>query len=376
MPPRKKKNDEESLTADELLLKLQSEGLKIGLDIPEQQWYSTGNMAIDCVTGGGIPQGRIVTLAGPHASGKTTTAVSTAQGVIESGRRVLFCDAERTLDKPYFKSLGVDPDDTKTFVRFNPRTAEEAFNTIRKLTNTGEFGLTIVDSIPALITEKERTGDLSSGMNLELPKLLRAALKQANDYCFETESTLILLNHLLEKVDITPAGQQMAMKGIKQYTMPGGTGPYFYSSMILWFRKKGDIKADRFDPLLNEEISQKIGFHHTVTVAKNKVAKPDGVTDVVNILGEGFSNFRTAIEILKAHGIIKKNSSWYNFAYRDELAELVDKTQGEENFIDAVKANPQAKGLVVSRAHDLLKSQYDALESKPDTDAEDEQWNE
>lgn len=369
----KKKAADEVLSAEEILAKLQDEGLKIGLDIPEQQWYSTGNMALDTVTGGGIPVGRIATFAGAQASGKTTTAVSTARSVIEEGRRVLFCDAERTLDKPYFKSLGVDPDDSKTFVRFNPRTLEEGFNTIRKLTNTGEFGLTIIDSIPALTTEKERTGDIESGMNLELPKLLRAALKQANDYCYANDSTLILLNHLMEKVDITFMGQQLAARGIKQYTMPGGTGPMFYSSMILWFTKSQfPIKASLYDPIKNEVADKKIlGFEHKVYVQKNKVAKPDGETTVINILGEGFSNARTAFEVLKNYGIVRKSGAW--FSVRDEcLKEFVPtQVQGEENFYQTLFSQPAGKGVAISIARELLYQAYENLEAEPLTEEEE-----
>lgn len=363
----------ESLTTDEYLDKLIKDGLKIGLDVPEQKWYTTGNMAIDCATGGGIPIGRIATFAGAHASGKTTTAVSAAKDVIEQfNRRVLFIDYERTFDAKYFKNLGVDVDDNRVFVRYLPKTLEEGFNTARNLVTRGEFGLVIFDSIAKMQTEKQLTADISSGMDLEKSKLLRAALNQANDYAYDNDCTIVLLNHLMEKIDISWAGQQKANKGIKEFYMPGGTGPGYFSSLILYFEKWGAITSEEFDPIKNEEIKQKIGWRHTVTVAKNKVAKPDMSTDVINILGEGFSNARTAYAILQAYGVVTKDASWYTIK-DDTLAGLVDakQVQGEENTYQVIfEGDREARGTAIGMAREFLQQTYDELESQPDKDTQ------
>ena len=92
---------------------------------------STGNLAIDHVLGGGFGVGRIAEILGDPSSGKSTCATQTAAWVQRqikaghpdyAGKYILYMDHERTFDARYATSLGLDVQDTSTFLYRKPKT--------------------------------------------------------------------------------------------------------------------------------------------------------------------------------------------------------------------------------------------------------------
>lgn len=350
-------------TIASVLAELEKDGVKLGsLEVSEPKWYTTCNMAIDAKLGGGIAVGKIVEFAGPNASGKTTTAGSTAANIMAEGGIVAFFDFERSLDKPYFQTLGVDVDNKDQFLYFTPRTLEDGANILRALLKTGELDLAIMDSVARMVTQTELDAPTGTVTVMDKAKMLYQFCRQVVDDLADTDCTLIFINHLLEKVDMTFAGRQAAARGIKNYTTPGGNAIPFFASQRLFFEKKGNIYAQEIDPVTNTETKTAIGYNHLIRVAKNKVGKPEGVINVVNILGEGFSQTRTAMEILKSYGYVEQNASWFNVS-DERLIEHVGakKYQGEESLYRALTEDPAARGTMISIARELLNREYESL---------------
>lgn len=362
MPPKKKAEPKTAAVPNlsNVLKELQEGGLSVDGNVPEPTFYSTGNMAIDLGTGGGMPVGKIAMFAGPQASGKTTTAIKIAAGIIQEGGKVAFFDFERAMDKPYFRALGVEPDDKEHFYYFAPRTLEQGANAIRKLVATGEFRLVIVDSVARLITQSELDADTGTVTVMDKAKMLYQFHRQVIDLLADNDCSLIWLNHLLEKVDMTWAGKQKASMGIKEYTTPGGNAIPFFASLILHFDKKGKIEKEELNPLTNTVEKTSIGFLHKVFVQKNKVGRAGGTVEVVNIMGEGFSQDRTAMEILKAYDVVTNQGAWYRVNDEKLIALLGDKqTQGEEGMFKKIFSNPEARGVAISLARRLLTETLD-----------------
>lgn len=344
-------------------------GVSTDFEIPEPEFYSTGNMAIDAICGGGIAIGKIAEFAGPPASGKTTTAVSTAAGIIEQGGIVAFYDYERAIDKPYFRALGIDPDDSKHFLYFAPRTLEDGANSLRKLLDKQAVDLAVFDSVARMATNHELTAETGKVLVADRAKMMYQFIRQVIDPLADAQASIIFLNHLLEKVDATFMGQQMAARGIKQYTSPGGNAIPYNASQRLQFKKSGQLTNEELNPITNEVTKTIIGNKHEVKVVKNKVGRPEGKVEVINIMGEGFSQSRTALEVLKAYKAIHKNGAWFE-ARDPRLVEILGdkKYQGENNVYDTLFGTPSGRGQAINIAQELLAAAYNDL---PETSSDE-----
>jgi len=307
---------------------LRKSGAKIGL-LTEAQFeetlkprgLSTGNLSVDAITSiGGLPRGRVTELFGPPSSGKTTTALQAAALVQRAGRRVVFMDHERSLDERYLRALGVDPDlacedGGPAFVYMQPRSLEEGANAVRGLLPFTD--LVITDSVAAMVTENELEAKTGKAEFAARAKAMHQYMRQVTGPAAETNTALVFLNHVQEVIDTSPMGQQMKARGITRQTTPGGTALKFYASLRMSYKQIGNVRATRYDPVLNEEVSVPAQTKTLVTVVKNKVGNPFGQAEVRVRFGTGFSNEWSALDVLVRHGVVKKDTGGV-FRFRDD----------------------------------------------------------
>jgi recombination protein RecA len=336
--------------------------------------FSTGNIAVDFRTGiGGYPKGRIVDQHGPKSSGKTTLALqgmAKAQKEIietEATAYVMFLDYEKTFDVEYAENLGLDTSHS-SFIYYAPVTFEEGANAYRELLQTGELRFAVFDSVAAMITEKEIASETGAAMVADRAKLMHQFCRQIVPVLERTNSTVIFLNHIMEKVDATWAGQQMAAKGIKQYVRPGGTALDFYSSLTLEFKQKQFHKVSEFDALTNEKVDTVLQTDILMTIVKNKVAKPQGQATLRVRFGKGFSQAYSVVQILLAHKVIKKAGAWHYVpaelagpGMEHSIKDGKIGFQGEEKLIKAMEARPDWLAILEAKAAEIL------ADSNPET---------
>lgn len=79
---------------------------------PPKFWFNTGSYVLNRIISGsfmrGIPQGRITSLAGPSASGKSFLLGNLCREAQKDGAFVLVIDSENALDTDYLEKIGVD----------------------------------------------------------------------------------------------------------------------------------------------------------------------------------------------------------------------------------------------------------------------------
>lgn len=366
MPPKKK---EASAGVSGLLANLRKE-VQIGTlsEVSHSTGaFSTGNIAVDFRTGiGGYPKGRIVEQYGPKSSGKTTLALQglakCQQEIISEGVTgyVIFFDYEKTFDGKYARKLGLDPEH-ESFIYMMPNTFEEGANIYRELLATGEVRMAVFDSVAAMITEKETQADTGASMVADRAKVMHQFCRQITPVLARTNSTAIFLNHVMEKVDATWAGQQLAAKGIKQYTRPGGTALDFYSSLTLEFRQQKFYKVKEFDALENEKVEIIRQTDVLMSIVKNKVGDPQGKVVLRVRFGQGFSQAFSVEQILVAYGLIKKSVAWFYVPEAYLTPDLKGKAKdgvlsfnGEDKLIAAIEADPAWLALLENEARTLL----------------------
>jgi recombination protein RecA len=119
----------------------------------------TGFAALDAATGG-LPRGRFTEIFGGPGSGKTTLALQIAARAQKTSA-VAWIDADAAFDPAYSASLGVD---VEKLAVARPRSAEEAFEIVRRLALSRALDLIVIDSAAALTPEVElQTGIGKSG---------------------------------------------------------------------------------------------------------------------------------------------------------------------------------------------------------------------
>lgn len=289
---------------------------------------STGNMAIDYLTGvGGLPLGRIVELYGPPSCGKTTTALQTAaewqQSVIAEGRDeyLAYFDYEHALDFEYCAALGLDLDH-KSFIIAQPDSLEQGAEKMRELVNTGKLRMMIVDSVAAMVPTALFEGSITDERPGLQAKMIGRLLKPLNSELHANNCLAIFLNHELEAIDIgvfNPTGKK------RTYT-PGGKALKYFASVRISYNQIGSERSTERDALTQEQSGMVSATKVKVKITKNKVGPPFREATVRVRFGKGFDNFWTALEVLKGHKlIVLTTGGMHNF---EKLPALVTEDMG------------------------------------------------
>src|ERR1044072_7375225 len=227
-------------------------------DFDIENVISTGSLGLDLALGiGGLPKGRIIEIYGPERSGKTTIATHVMAEAQKKGGFVGFIDAEHAFDKGYAQNLGVNVDE---LIISQPDYGEQALEIADRMINSGAFDVVVVDSVAALVPKGELDGEMGDNKMGLHARLMSQALRKLNASVSKTNTMLIFINQLREKIGV--------MFGSPEVTT-GGNALKFYASVRLDVRRSistaNMIKGD------NDEA---VGHPVVVKVIKNKVAPP------------------------------------------------------------------------------------------------------
>ena len=274
---------------------------------------SSGVLSLDIALGvGGYPKGRIIEIFGPESSGKTTFALHAIAEHQKLGGRAAFIDAEHALDPVYAERLGVNIDE---LLLSQPDTGEQALEICDALVRSEAISIVVIDSVAALVPQAEIDGEMGDSHVGLQARLMSQALRKLNGTISKTNTTVIFINQLREKVGVMFGNPE---------TTTGGRALKFYSSVRLEIRRSEQLK-------MGDGI---VGNKTTVKVVKNKVAPPFKSCVVDIMYGEGVSREGEVIDLAADAGIIEKTGAWY--AYNGEKL-----GQGKENVKLLFKDNSE-----------------------------------
>ncbi|MBQ2996717.1 MAG: recombinase RecA, partial [Oscillibacter sp.] len=203
-----------------------SDGAEMNVD-----YIPTGSLALDVALGvGGLPRGRIIEIYGPESSGKTTLALHVVAEAQRKGGEVAFIDAEHALDPMYARALGVKVED---MLISQPDTGEQALEITEALVRSGAIDVIVVDSVAALVPRAEIEGEMGDSYVGLHARLMSQALRKLTGAIGKTNTIVIFINQLREKVGV--------MYGNPEVTT-GGRALKFYSSVRIDVRRVEAIK--------------------------------------------------------------------------------------------------------------------------------------
>lgn len=297
---------------------------------------SSGVLSVDLITGGGFPKGRVVEIFGPESSGKTTLALHAVAAVQKAGGMVAYIDAENALDVSYARKLNVNVDD---LLLSQPDSGEQGLQITDELVGSGAISLIVVDSVAALVPRAEIEGEMGDAHVGLQARLMSQALRKLAGTLNKTNTTIIFINQIREKVGVMFGNPE---------TTPGGRALKFYSTIRLDVRKAEQLKdsSDKEHPVY--------GNMTKIKVVKNKVFPPFRTAEVQMLYGEGISRtadiFQHAVDL----DYIEKSGAWYSYNH-EHIG------QGVKNGVDWLRQHSD----IEQQLYDRVMAHFN-LEPNPD----------
>lgn len=307
---------------------------------------------------GGLPMGRMIEFAGAEKSGKTTTALDMVKncqkkfeeeyefeqskktvGTVEIvKRKVCFVDAENTFDIEWANKLGVDVNDL-ILIKPQEQYAEQVFDIMKSLIETGEIGLIVLDSVAQLVSkqafEESMEKKTYGGIAMALTKFCNIVVPLLGKY----NCMCIMINQVREDLN----------NPYNEFVTPGGRGFKHNCSVRLMFKQGSFIDANNREQ--SRGCENPAGNLVKVHIEKSKICRCDRRVGyyTLNYL-EGIDYVNDTIDVLMNKGYIIQRGSYFDIIDAETGEVLYDgKIQGKATLVNLLKDNEDLFNLLYSK---------------------------
>jgi len=271
-------------------------------------------------TFGGLPVGKVIEFYGEEHGGKTTTTldiIANYQNMDE--RKVLYVDAENTLDADWATKLGVNVDD---LIILHPTSqgAEDIFQFICDSVETGEIGLWVIDSLGVLLSQDEIDKDMDEATYAGISKSLTRFSKKVEMLNAKHKCTGIGINQLRDDLKSTWGGTKTT----------GGKCWKHVCSVRMEFSKGKYI--DESGKILNNSTESPYGNEVMMLMKKNKTCPPTRRTGQYTLTYEyGIDYLTDLIDVAIRYDIVKQSGAWFSIVDTETGEIIKDKIHGQSN---------------------------------------------
>lgn len=338
---------------DELLKetnkKAKEEIVSIGMNQYDYKRIPFTSPEMNYCTYGGIPVGKITEFFGEEHGGKTTSALDIVANyqVGDDPRKVLYVDAENTLDYVWATKLGVNVDD---LIIYQPKSqsAEDIFQFICDAVDTGEIGLWILDSIGALLSQDELDKDMDEKSMAGISKPLTLFGKKIEMLMNRHNCTGIDINQLRDNFGSMYGGTKT----------PGGRAWKHYVIARLEFSRGKFLDAKGNE--LTRGAENPAGNIVQMAMIKNKTCPP------ARRLGHYTLNYYTGIDYMTdliniaiKQDIVQQSGAWFTIVDVETGEVLKDKIHGQSTIKEILQNEDNIE--ILKRVEELVNNELKKL---------------
>lgn len=319
----------------ELNSELKSDGaFQLGIKFVDLPRIKFSSPEFNYMTYGGLPQKGIVEFLGEESSGKSTMCLDIVKNYqsMNTGRSIIYVDAERTLDPEWATKLGVDVNNLIVYSPPDGTYCEKMFDDILYAIDKFKPGLVVLDSIGTLVSKSEMEKDVEESTYGGVATALTKFVKKLNSKVSEYNTLFIGINQTRED-----------LSGYHLLKSPGGKAWKFHCSMRIEFRR------GKFVDEGNKEISSNAEnpFGHIIEarIVKNKICPSDRrIAHSILRYAEGIDYIHDLIEVAIKKDVIQKGGAFYSIIDKDtgqivEDKKILLKFQGMAKLRDYLKSN-------------------------------------
>lgn len=296
------------------------------------------NMQLSGSIFAGVPNNKVIALAGESTTGKTIFSLSLCKTFLASDKTagVLYFDTESAIPKDVLVQQGIDP---KRMIMSQPETLQafrkSVFNFIEKYEALDVAKrppiLMVLDSLGQLPSLKELT-DAEEGKDVRdmtRSQIIRSIFRTIRLKLSKLQVPMIVTNHTYKIIGISygPSTE-----------MGGGQGLKYSSDIIIELSKKA----------VKDEEKVVTGFIiHSKTV-KSRFTKERTSIDMLLSYEKGLDRYYGLLDEAVEVGLVEKNTSRYTFPNKPAV------------FAKAIEADPEAYWTpdILTRLDEMLKPKY------------------
>lgn len=305
--------------------------------------------ALDIALGGGLLEGSWATFMGDPKSGKTTTALqfaATCQSEEYGSRPVIYMDVEGRLKSMNLSGVhGLKPEEIKVVSSSDePMSAEQYLNIAETYIKQTPNCVMIIDSISALIPEKELIDDVNAQFRPSLPKLLKNWCKKLGGIVPRQRAIVVMIVHLIANTS-----------GFGKTKVPdGGRGIQYQTDNILEIRyiKPWEVGGSQIGQMIHWKIMTSAAGGFPGSEAQSWLRYGHGIDKTQEL-------FIMAVDL----DLIGKAGAWYTCNYlvekADQFSSLLKQNDIDAEDEKAVKSFFQFQGQ--DRAVTFLNENPDTL---------------
>jgi len=275
-----------------------SDGLE-GSDV--KGFISTGSYSFNALLSGsiygGIPDNKIVALAGEQATGKTYFALNVVREFLNSDPKsvVLYFDTEQAITSDLLNDRGIDTNrvavlPVSTVEEFRHQCVLSVDKYLEEDKDSRPRMMIVLDSLGMLSTEKEMndTAEGKTTRDMTRAQVTKAAFRVLTIKLGHARIPLLMTNHTYDVVGAYVPTKEMG----------GGGGLKYAASTIIYLSKK----KDRVD-------GEVVGNIIHCKTYKSRLTKQDKTVDVQLNFETGLNKYYGLLDIAVKHGIFKKVST-------------------------------------------------------------------
>lgn len=289
------------------------EGTFSTVGVPSYEVISTGSLTLDTkLSVGGYIRGRLYELWGPDGAGKTSLALigcAQAQKAVPD-RRVGYIDMEHRLDGKWAASLGVD---ISRMIQVRPNNAEEVADQLKDMLRSGLFSMVVVDSVGAMIPEKEMDKDAGESAMGKKAQVVTRMVQIAAVDADKSGTVVIFINQVRANFSYgcvhgeTPVpfvdGSSALMRDVVRNKIHGEVWAWsesegrFVPRPIVGWHDNGSLESNSWVHLTTDVIESRGGRHGFTLTPEHLVMTPDGWcrADALNVGDRVASTYRSVV---------------------------------------------------------------------------------